>query len=77
MTNTQIAAAVKRLGIGFIRKMKAARSTIREMKKIAERHGECCPPCEIPKLADYLEGVEAQLDWYLNQLNESQEGRKA
>ena len=66
------AQAVKRLGIGFIRKMKAARSTIHEMKKIAEGHGACCPPCEIPKLADYLEGVEAQLGWYLDQLHESE-----
>jgi hypothetical protein len=63
--------AITRLGVGFIRKMKAAKATIHEMKKIADGHGECCPSCEIPKIADYLEGVEANLGWYLDQLHES------
>jgi hypothetical protein len=69
------AAGIRRLGIGFIRKLRAARAAVHEMRKIAEGHGKCVPPCEIPFMADYLEGVDNQLEWYLNQLHESSEPR--
>lgn len=71
---SNVAQAVKRLGGGFIRKMRGAKSTIHDMKSIAESHGKCCPPCEIPGLADYLDKVEQQLEWYLGQLRETDEG---
>lgn len=77
MTSTKesnTAEAVMLLGAGFIRKMRAVRSAVLEMKKIAGRHGRCCPPCEIPGIADYLEGVEQQLSWYLKNLHESKGG---
>jgi hypothetical protein len=70
---TEVVRGVKPLGVGFIGKVKATKATINEMKKIAEAHGACCGPCEVPKLADYLEGVEAHLEWFLNQLHESSE----
>lgn len=67
-----VAAGIRRLGVGFIRKLKASREAIHEMRKMAEKHGKCVPPCEIPFMADYLEGVDNQLEWYLKQLHETQ-----
>lgn len=71
------AAALRKLGAGFIKRLMAARLTIREMKKIARKHGRCIKECEIPQIADYLDDVEKNLDWYLGNLHETQEGRKA
>ena len=71
----KVEAGMRRLGRGFIRKMRTALSTVGEMKKMAEGHGRCCPPCEIPGFVDYLEGVEQQLNWYLGSLQESSESK--
>lgn len=72
----EVVAGIKRLGVGFIKNLKTARKAVHEMRKTAEGHGKCVPPCEIPFMADYLEGVDNQLEWYLNQLIETSEKRK-